>query len=126
MLKNDLLTKEQQKEIYHTVNAALLSGIAARVALCAVHSILPTVNEAISAVAELTIQDEIKKSAILVAVNVAKAASKFATKCVNNVNKQIDKVYIVNEGSIYCEGLPQDVINDQKIRKFYLGSEFNL
>jgi lipopolysaccharide export system ATP-binding protein len=40
--------------------------------------------------------------------------------------KIVDKVYIVNEGSIYFEGLPQDAINDQKIRKFYLGSEFNL
>ena len=40
--------------------------------------------------------------------------------------KIVDKVYIVNEGSIFFEGLPTDAINDQKIRKFYLGSEFNL
>ena len=38
----------------------------------------------------------------------------------------VDKVYIVNEGSIFFEGLPEDAIKDEKIRKFYLGSEFNL
>ena len=40
--------------------------------------------------------------------------------------KIVDKVYIVNEGSIFFEGLPEDAINDEKIRKFYLGSKFNL
>ena len=40
--------------------------------------------------------------------------------------KIVDKVYIVNEGSIFFEGQPKDAINDKKIRKFYLGSEFNL
>ena len=40
--------------------------------------------------------------------------------------KIVDKVYIVNEGSIFFEGLPKNAINDEKIKKFYLGSEFNL
>ena len=40
--------------------------------------------------------------------------------------KIVDKVYIVNEGSIFFQGLPKEAINDEKIRKFYLGSEFNL
>ena len=40
--------------------------------------------------------------------------------------KIVDKVYIVNEGSIFFEGLPENAIKDEKIRKFYLGSEFNL
>ena len=40
--------------------------------------------------------------------------------------KIVDKVYIVNEGSIFFEGLPKDTINNEKIKKFYLGSEFNL
>ena len=40
--------------------------------------------------------------------------------------KIVDKVYIVNEGTIFFNGLPRDAINDEKIRKFYLGSEFNL
>lgn len=40
--------------------------------------------------------------------------------------KIVDKVYIVNEGSIYFEGLPESAIKDEKIKKFYLGTEFNL
>ena len=40
--------------------------------------------------------------------------------------KIVDKVYIVNEGSIFFEGLPKDAISNDKIKKFYLGSEFNL
>jgi lipopolysaccharide export system ATP-binding protein len=40
--------------------------------------------------------------------------------------KIVDKVYIVNEGTIFFEGLPQDAVKDDKIKKFYLGSDFNL
>ena len=40
--------------------------------------------------------------------------------------KIVDKVYIVNEGSIFFEGVPENAIKDEKIKKFYLGSEFNL
>ena len=40
--------------------------------------------------------------------------------------KIVDKVYIVNEGTIFFQGLPQDAVNDEKIRNFYLGSNFNL
>ena len=40
--------------------------------------------------------------------------------------KIVDKVYIVNEGSIFFQGLPENAVKDEKIRKFYLGSEFNL
>ena len=40
--------------------------------------------------------------------------------------KIVDKVYIVNEGSIFFEGLPTDAVKDEKIKKFYLGSNFNL
>ncbi len=40
--------------------------------------------------------------------------------------KIVDKVYIVNEGTIFFQGLPQDAIDDKKIRNFYLGSDFNL
>ncbi len=38
----------------------------------------------------------------------------------------VDKVYIVNEGAIFFEGDPQDAIQDEKIKKFYLGSKFTL
>ena len=40
--------------------------------------------------------------------------------------KIVDRVYIVNEGSIFFEGLPDDAIKNEKIQKFYLGSAFNL
>ena len=40
--------------------------------------------------------------------------------------KIVDRVYIVNEGSIFFEGLPDDAINNENIQKFYLGSKFNL
>ena len=40
--------------------------------------------------------------------------------------KIVDRVYIVNEGSIFFEGTPENAIEDDKIKKFYLGSEFKL
>ncbi len=40
--------------------------------------------------------------------------------------KIVDKVYIVNEGAIFFEGNPKDAVEDEKIKKFYLGSEFKL
>jgi len=40
--------------------------------------------------------------------------------------KIVDRVYIVNEGAIYFEGTPNDAINNEKIKKFYLGSRFTL
>ena len=38
----------------------------------------------------------------------------------------VDKVYILNEGSIFFEGDPSEAIKDEKIKKFYLGLDFNL
>jgi len=38
----------------------------------------------------------------------------------------VDKVYIVNEGAIFFEGIPKDAINNEKIKKFYLGSNFTI
>ncbi|MDC0625444.1 LPS export ABC transporter ATP-binding protein [Alphaproteobacteria bacterium] len=40
--------------------------------------------------------------------------------------KIIDKVYIVNEGSIYFEGSPDEAVKNEKIKKFYLGSDFKI
>lgn len=40
--------------------------------------------------------------------------------------KVVDRVYIMNEGSVFFNGLPNDAIKNEKIRKFYLGAEFNL
>ena len=38
----------------------------------------------------------------------------------------VDKVYIVNEGAIFYEGDPISAVNDERIKKFYLGSNFKL
>ena len=40
--------------------------------------------------------------------------------------KIVDKVYIVNEGALFFEGKPENAVEDEKIKKFYLGSEFKL
>ena len=40
--------------------------------------------------------------------------------------KLVDKVYVLNEGAIFFEGNPMDAINDEKIKKFYLGSDFTI
>ena len=40
--------------------------------------------------------------------------------------KIVDRVYIVNEGAIFFEGDPISAVNDEKIKKFYLGSNFSL
>ena len=40
--------------------------------------------------------------------------------------KIVDKVYIVNEGAIFYEGDPLSATKNEKIKKFYLGSDFQL
>ena len=40
--------------------------------------------------------------------------------------KIVDRVYIVNEGTIYFEGSPEEAVANDKIKKFYLGSEFTI
>jgi len=40
--------------------------------------------------------------------------------------KIIDKVYIVNEGSVYFEGNPDEAVKNENIRKFYLGTDFKI
>jgi lipopolysaccharide export system ATP-binding protein len=47
----------------------------------------------------------------------------------HNVRETLDiceRGYIVNEGKIICEGSPQDILNNQKVREVYLGDSFNL
>ena len=40
--------------------------------------------------------------------------------------KIVDKVYIVKEGAVFFEGNPNDAINNEKIKNFYLGSNFSI
>lgn len=36
------------------------------------------------------------------------------------------RAYIVNEGEIICQGPPQEILTNQKVREVYLGHEFDL
>tara|TARA_B100000575_G_scaffold248604_1_gene214592 strand:+ start:2446 stop:3192 length:747 start_codon:yes stop_codon:yes gene_type:complete len=40
--------------------------------------------------------------------------------------KIVDKVYIVNEGAIFYEGDPISAVKNERIKNFYLGSNFSL
>ena len=40
--------------------------------------------------------------------------------------KIVDKVNIVNEGMIYFSGNPEEAISNERIKKFYLGSNFSI
>ena len=40
--------------------------------------------------------------------------------------KIVDRVNIVNEGMIYFTGNPEEAISDERIKKFYLGSNFSI
>jgi len=45
----------------------------------------------------------------------------------HNVRETLDiceRGYIVSEGSIICEGTPDEILNNQKVREVYLGDEF--
>ncbi|MFW0073029.1 MAG: LPS export ABC transporter ATP-binding protein [Coxiella-like endosymbiont] len=47
----------------------------------------------------------------------------------HNVRETLDicqRAYIVNEGSIIASGTPHEILNNQNVRKVYLGEEFNL
>ena len=38
----------------------------------------------------------------------------------------VDQAYIMNNGELLVNGTPEEIINDEKARKFYLGSQFRL
>ena len=40
--------------------------------------------------------------------------------------KIVDRVNIVNEGTIHFSGNPEEAISDERIKKFYLGSNFSI
>lgn len=47
----------------------------------------------------------------------------------HNVRETLDicqRAYIVNQGSILCEGTPHDILQNQEVRAVYLGNEFQL
>lgn len=38
----------------------------------------------------------------------------------------VDRAYIMNAGELLAEGTPQDLVNNERARKFYLGEEFKM
>jgi lipopolysaccharide export system ATP-binding protein len=38
----------------------------------------------------------------------------------------VDRVYIISEGTVIAQGLPKDVILNQRVREVYLGKDFHL
>ena len=47
----------------------------------------------------------------------------------HNVRETLDiceRAYIVNQGTILCEGTPQAILSNQQVRTIYLGEEFSL
>ena len=38
----------------------------------------------------------------------------------------VDRAYIMNSGELLVSGTPQEIVNDEKARKFYLGEEFKM
>ena len=36
----------------------------------------------------------------------------------------VDRAYVIFEGSVFAEGTPKQIINDEQVRKLYLGSTF--
>ncbi|MBB6428959.1 LPS export ABC transporter ATP-binding protein [Algisphaera agarilytica] len=43
---------------------------------------------------------------------------------VHNVLAVCDRVYVISEGRVFAEGTPKEIINDENVRKTYLGSTF--
>ena len=38
----------------------------------------------------------------------------------------VDRAYIIHEGKVLMDGLPQEIVNDQKVKNVYLGNKFIL
>ncbi|MEM9883579.1 MAG: LPS export ABC transporter ATP-binding protein [Planctomycetota bacterium] len=43
---------------------------------------------------------------------------------VHNVLAVCDRVYVISEGKVFASGTPKEIINDERVRKTYLGSTF--
>jgi lipopolysaccharide export system ATP-binding protein len=38
----------------------------------------------------------------------------------------VDRTYIINTGNIIADGLPNEILHNEKARQIYLGEEFTL
>ena len=43
---------------------------------------------------------------------------------VHNVLAVCDRVYVISEGQVFAQGTPKEIINDERVKKTYLGSTF--
>lgn len=47
----------------------------------------------------------------------------------HNVRETLDiceRAYIVKDGEVFCEGTPEQIMQNEKVRQFYLGEEFTI
>ena len=45
---------------------------------------------------------------------------------VRDTLKIVDRAYILNDGRVIVSGLPEDVVNNDNVRRVYLGNDFNI
>ena len=45
---------------------------------------------------------------------------------VRDTLKIVDRAYILHDGRVIVSGLPQDVVNNDNVRRVYLGKDFNI
>jgi lipopolysaccharide export system ATP-binding protein len=45
---------------------------------------------------------------------------------VRDTLKIVDRAYILNDGRVIVSGLPEDVVNNDNVRRVYLGKDFNI
>ena len=45
---------------------------------------------------------------------------------VRDTLKIVDRAYILHDGRVIVSGLPEDVVNNDNVRRVYLGNDFNI
>ena len=45
---------------------------------------------------------------------------------VRDTLKIVDRAYILHDGRVIVSGKPKDVVNDDNVRRVYLGKDFNI
>ena len=43
---------------------------------------------------------------------------------VHHILSVCDRVYVIFEGKVFAEGTPQQIVNNEQVRRLYLGSSF--
>ena len=45
---------------------------------------------------------------------------------VRDTLKIVDRAYILHDGRVIVSGIPEDVVNNDNVRRVYLGKDFNI